>query len=470
MNKFLQKTSVLAFSAGVLLTSCDPEIDVPSASTGEADFSTYIAVGNSLTAGFGDNGLYREGQLSSYPSILAQQFEAVGGGEFNQPLFSEEQANGSGYLRLTGFTATGSPITTPVTDNLALRDANGLLVKYLNPVQNLGIPDIKVADINRQDYGTPQGNRFYERITAEENPNQTYLERVAATEHTFFSLWLGSNDVLSYATSGGAFAQPMYTITPVHTFDVNYSAMVNTLTADGQKGIVATIPSVTTVPFFTTVGASVKQRLTEGNIERMVALTGTGDARIMVATSQINAQEDGVYFLLTGAEYAGILGQPTGKYWRDLARQVSVSQNPAVIRLTLAGLLLNYDIDTTKAFGFSNGNPWPSALLLDKAEQMNVADATATFNDIITAQAQAKGLAIFDSDEYFTSIQSGFSENGVSYSPAYITGNLFSLDGVHPTPRGYAFIANEMIKAINAKYNSRIPTVDVTQYRAVLFP
>jgi hypothetical protein len=58
----------------------------------------------------------------------------------------------------------------------------------------------------------------------------------------------------------------------------------------------------------------------------------------------------------------------------------------------------------------------------------------------------------------------------VAYSPAFITGNLFSLDGVHPTPRGYAIIANEMIKAINGKYQARIPTVDVTQYRAVLFP
>jgi hypothetical protein len=69
-----------------------------------ADFTRYIAVGNSLTAGYADGGLYLEGQQNSYPSIIAKQMAAVGGGKFTQPLFTEAQANGSGYLKLTGFT------------------------------------------------------------------------------------------------------------------------------------------------------------------------------------------------------------------------------------------------------------------------------------------------------------------------------------------------------------------------------
>ncbi|HYE80337.1 MAG TPA: G-D-S-L family lipolytic protein, partial [bacterium] len=61
-----------------MLASCEPELDGgPVASRGSADFTRYVAVGNSLTAGFGDNGLYREGQLNSYPNILAQQFARV---------------------------------------------------------------------------------------------------------------------------------------------------------------------------------------------------------------------------------------------------------------------------------------------------------------------------------------------------------------------------------------------------------
>ena len=475
MKRYIYKPGALAaLFAGVLLTGCDPEIDTPAPTAGEtADFSTYIAVGNSLTAGYQDNGLYLDGQLNSYPAILADQLQLVGGGDFTQPLFTQEQKNGSGYLQLTGFNAQGSPITAPVTDQLAVTRPNGLLTKYTEPIQNLGVPDLRIADITSTSYSIV--NPYYERITPDTAPNQTYLERVAATDHTFFSMWLGNNDVLLYATSGGAFSggvlnSDFRTITPTNTFDANYSAMLNTLTADGQEGIVGTIPSVEAVPFFTTVGPAFKQSLDANSIPGFVAITGGGRDRIQVAAGQINAPENGVLIPLTASAYAPLLAQPTGKYWRDLARQVSPSKDGLVVRGTLVNLLAAYQIDTTQMFGLSGGNPWPSALLLDMAEISNIKAATEAFNSIIRAQAENRGLAIFDANQFFTAIQGGFAENGVAYSPAYISGNLFSLDGVHPTPRGYAIIANEMIKAINSKYSAKIPTVDVTQYRAVLFP
>src|ERR1700688_1257557 len=107
--------------AGLLLiTACKPEIKTPKATAGGADFSRYISIGNSLTAGYADGGLYLAGQMNSYPSIVAKQMQTVGGGVFNQPLFSSDQANGSGYLQLAGFSAAGSPNLVPVTTNLAV--------------------------------------------------------------------------------------------------------------------------------------------------------------------------------------------------------------------------------------------------------------------------------------------------------------------------------------------------------------
>ncbi|WP_018476203.1 SGNH/GDSL hydrolase family protein [Pontibacter roseus] len=476
MKKFFYKSSTLALFAAVLLSSCDPEIDTPSSSAGEADFAKYVAVGNSLTAGYSDGGLSRAGQLSSYPAIMAEQFQEVGGGEFAQPLFTEEQRNGSGYLRLAGFTPQGSPITANVTENLAIRSLSPrLYTKYLEPISNLAVPDIKVADVKTAGYGSTQGNPYFERITPDNNTSQTYLQRVQAADHTFFSMWIGNNDVLAYATSGGAFSggmlnSPARSITPTAVFDANYSELITALTAEGQKGVLATIPNVMALPFFTTVGPSVKQTLAANNIPGFVALTGSGNSRIQVAAEQINAAQNGVYIPLTAAAYAPLLGQPTGRYWRDLARQVSPSQDAAVVRLTLGGLLLNFQIDTTAMFGLSALNPLPSALLLDNTERQLVQATTEAFNDIIKAQANARGLALFDANTYFNSILGGFSANGVNYSPAFITGNLFSLDGVHPTPRGYAIVANEMIKAINTKYNARVPQTDITQYDAVRFP
>ena len=49
--------------AGLLLiTACKPEIKILQANHGTADFSRFIAVGNSLTAGYADGGLYLQGQ------------------------------------------------------------------------------------------------------------------------------------------------------------------------------------------------------------------------------------------------------------------------------------------------------------------------------------------------------------------------------------------------------------------------
>ena len=42
---------------------------------GTADFSKYVAVGNSLSAGYSDGGLFIEGQKTSWTAILSDQFK-----------------------------------------------------------------------------------------------------------------------------------------------------------------------------------------------------------------------------------------------------------------------------------------------------------------------------------------------------------------------------------------------------------
>jgi hypothetical protein len=51
----------------------------------------------------------------------------------------------------------------------------------------------------------------------------------------------------------------------------------------------------------------------------------------------------------------------------------------------------------------------------------------------------------------------------------FVTGGTFSLDGVHPSPRGYALIANKFIEAINAKYGSNLNGVNIGNY-PIMFP
>ena len=474
MNQIIKRTAPALALLGLGLAGCQPTIEAPAASAGSADFSSYIAVGNSLTAGYADGGLYREGQLNSYPSILASQFAKVGGGSFVQPLFTEAQSNGSGYLRLAGFTATGSPITAPVTTNLAVRGGTTqvpLYTKFTDPVNNLGVPGIRMADINTPGYGSVQGNSYFERITPDATPLQTYLQRVQATvaslKPTFFTEWLGNNDVLFYAASGGASLAPSNSLTSVATFTTNAGQVLDALTVNGAKGVVATIPDVTGIPFFTTVGPSLKATLVAANIPGLIAFTGAapGNAasgnRKQIGTVDIRDANGGrQLFTLTSASFLGLLGRPTGAPWRAL-----------VPRAALATYLAGYAIDTTAAFGASVKNPIPSAFILDDVEQGLVATATAGFNNALIAAASSRNLAVFDANLFFRAVAGGgYVANAVNNTAGYLSGNIFSLDGVHPTPRGYAVIANEILKAANAKYSSSFSGVNPNNYRGVIFP
>ena len=428
----------------LLLSACKPEISTVKPSKGGADFSKYIAVGNSLTAGYADGGLYLEGQLNSYPAIMAKQMLAVGGGEFKQPLFSTDQANGSGYLKLTGFTATGLPITAPVTTNLAIRGQISipsfgnvtLYSKYTGgEFNNLGVPGIKLQQILYAPYGNLNG--YYERMLGQSAPTntETYLDFVTTgRNYTFFSNWLGNNDALGYATSGGAGD----VLTDKAVFQQLYAVMINAMTANGQKGVVGTIPDVTAVPYFNTV--------TVGAI-----LAGVQKANPTVQSIYINALVSGT------TTYA-----PRAATSSDL------------IVLTFPTSKIGTPVSTpygTLPYGLTPYTPIDNQYVLDAAEVAMTEDYVSSYNATITAVAAQKGLAVFDAFTFLNNVKAhGLLINGVALNSNYISGGIFSLDGIHLTPRGYAIVANEFIKAINAKYGSSIPLADISAYSGVKFP
>ncbi|WP_431243387.1 hypothetical protein ACQ9BO_01580 [Flavobacterium sp. P21] len=76
-----------------------------------------------------------------------------------------------------------------------------------------------------------------------------------------------------------------------------------------------------------------------------------------------------------------------------------------------------------------------------------------------------KGLAFVDTRSVLTRLSSGGIKFGnYVMSSTYVTGGAFSLDGVHPSARGYGLIANIFIDAINAKYGSTLRHVDLALY------
>jgi len=59
---------------------------------------------------------------------------------------------------------------------------------------------------------------------------------------------------------------------------------------------------------------------------------------------------------------------------------------------------------------------------------------------------------------------SGLSLGGHLYTSDFVTGGIFSLDGVHPNDLGYALMANTMIDAIDARFGCAIPNVNALAF------
>ncbi|MFC3363383.1 G-D-S-L family lipolytic protein [Pedobacter fastidiosus] len=426
MKKYILNSLLVA--AVLFVASCKPEIESPAGTTaGTANFGKYIAVGNSLTSGFADGGLYLEGQKVAYPNLIAEKMATVGGGSFTSPFFTDAQANGSGYLSLTAL-VNGVPTLTPVTNNLAYRDATHL-AKYTGEVQNLGIPGMRVDLAFAGPFSA--ANPYLERLLPDAQVGvTTYFQFIQGRNHTFFSLWLGNNDALGYATNGGVTTDATNVLTDKSTFALLYSNLVNSLTAGGQKGIVGTIPDVTSIPYFNTVTV----------------------AALLTAAKAINPAAAAIY-IQTG----------TG------AVRAATSEDLIRLPFQSAGLF-GSTASSPYPYGLHPLNPIANNWVLDKDEVAKVKDFVLSYNNTIKSLADSKGLAIADTYTYLNQVKTGIVINGIGINSAFITGGAFSLDGVHLTPRGNAVIANVFINAINAKYGSTIPIVDVTQYRGVKFP
>lgn len=427
MKKSYVAKGLLALVAAGAIASCKPSLQESIPSNGEVDFSRYIAVGNSLTAGYADDGLYLEAQQNSFPEILARQFKTVGGGEFNSPFFSEAQANGSGYLQLSGFTATGTPLTIEVTNNTAWTStAENSFTKYDGTFNNYGIPEMKVALLDAKKYS--EKNPYFARILGSANANSSYLDLLRNQDFTFFSFWEGQNDILGFAYTGGS-----QELTTTDTFLTYYNMAIEILIGRDpdkkRKGVVGTVGDVLGLPYF--------------NVVTLKALQSA------VATLAPNA----TFYVRTGANTT-VPADATFKF---------------TLPLSSSGLIGKPDA-AGRPYGLHPGNPIESRYVVDPGEQEQIRTRTNEFNAIIKGIAAQNNLALVDIDDLMNQFATPKMVNGAAISTAFITGNIFSLDGIHPTPIGNALTANAFIKAINQQYKASVPIVNLAHYRGVKFP
>jgi lysophospholipase L1-like esterase len=493
-------------------------IVLPELTAGSADFSKYVALGNSLTAGVTDGSLFIASQENSFPNILSQKFALVGGGDFTQPLVNDNY----GGLALAGtriveprlvFGGSGpvslesviGPVT--VTTDLAINNPTG-------PFNNMGVPSASSFHLIAPGYGNianlpSAANPYFVRMTGS-TPDATILELAVAQSPSFVSLWIGANDVLGYATGGASSGAP----TPQPTFDFALSTIMGNLS--GAQGVMMNIPYVTDIPYFTTIPHNPLDPSNPafgpliptlngvfGQLNQVFAFLGVTERSIVFSeteASPVVIQDESLVNL--SAEITGVLNaSPTfpafvesfglpaaaapivanlfgivyGQARQATAEDLLVLRSLPIIGTVnedFAAFLQSQGLPPALAAQFSAEGvslPLSDNWVVIPAEKDEIKSAIDGFNSTIANLASAAGFAFVDANAIFQQMASvGYTDGDYTLTANLVTGGAVSLDGVHPTARGYALVANEIMKAIDATYGSNFQAsgnlVDIGDY------
>jgi hypothetical protein len=456
--------------------------------SGTANFSKFVSVGNSLTAGYSDGALFISGQQNSFPNILAQQFALAGGGNFTQPLMNDNLGGlllGGNQItsnRLFLSFASGSPAPIPVSGTPTTEVSSILAGSF----SNMGVPGAKSYHLGVAGYGNVAGvslglaNPYFARMAS--SSGASVIGDAVAQSPTFFSLWIGNNDILSFALSGGNgsdqtgnFDPATYganDITDPNVFASVYNGLLTGLTGQGAKGIVSNLPNVTSIPYFTTVpyNAIPLDAATAAMLNQAFAPYNGGLAQIQglgaISVSELNRRT--IHFA-AGQNAVLILDEDL----TDLTvynpaltnmRQATSEDLLVLTSRTFLGTTVGGDPTLINGVSVPLADKW----VLTPEEQDAVETALEAYNITIEALAQQYGLAFFDANSLLQQlVNGGITQNGIKTTGVYATGGGFSLDGVHPSPRGYAIIVNGMIDAINLKYGSNLPKVNIANYKGL---
>ena len=420
------------------LLSCEPKIKSPIPSKGELDVSKVIFIGDGQMGGYMNDGLKNEGQKNSLANIIAEQFELIGSNSANIPWVNSASIG----ISIAGLAPLHLGYKTDCQGNVSLspiRDASIGDVSSIsqscynanNPFTVFGIPGLRLNQFTNPNLAGI--NAFYNRMCASQTTS--LLDALLAQNATFFQLYIGLEDVLDYAKSGGT----NETLPSDLQFQQNYEQVVQNLTANGAKGVIATIPDVSQMPYFTTIPWN---GLTLDNSN--------------VGTLNNIYNPLGFYFQLGANPFL----------------MVDSSANMFAVRPIQSSelLLLSLPLDSVKCNQMGVLFPIRDEFVLDAEELTFLRGKIESYNNFIRQMAQTYNLALVNTDQFVSNLADGFTYNGVSMSAKFVSGGAYSLDGIYLNPRGNAHFANAFIKAINKKYQSTIPEVNANKFDGVRFP
>ena len=480
--------ALFLLSLGVISCDVNNELDAIPAeavenvalNTNGLDFSKYVSVGASFTAGYTDGAMFIAAQENSFPNILAGIF----GTEFKQPLMNDNIGGlvyGGAAVQPPRFYFDGAgPARLPATPTTELTAV------LSGPFNNFGAPGAKSFHLGVPGYG--QLNPYFGRMAS--SPTATVLGDALAQNPTFFTLSeIGGNDVLGYALSGGSGVDRSPNtaenlnpanyggndITNPNVFAQVFSDMVTALTANGAKGVVANVPYITDLANFITIPYNPipMDAATAGAVSSAYAQYNGGIQQAfayLVAVTPMtqemaNAEIAKRTISFTAGQNAVVIMD------EDLTDLTAI--NPGLISMRQAtsddllvlasSAIIGTLADPSNPASVNGvGVPLADQWALTPQEQASIRTATDAYNTTIaTVAASNPNVALVDFKGVLTEASTGIMFDNYTMTTSLVTGGLVSLDGVHLTARGYALMANKILASIDVEFGSNFTTATI---------
>lgn len=443
--------AVIALAATAFIVNCKPELANPDPQAGDCNFRHCIAIGGDYMAGYQDGALNDEGQRLSIPALInAQVAQYLGADGWQYASMStglgwnskpwESRFIGPSYLG-DRVDCEGTVSLGPLKDSIPVSIAATL---YANagsmPNSNFSVPFATTAELFSPALGAiPSGNTnpFYHRFATAPGTS-TVVSDATAANATFFSAWLGMEDIFNYARNGGEGVSLMSSM----QFSLYLDTILTALTNNGAKGVIANIPDFRYMPYYTLVPWNGAE-LTASKADSL------NDIYDVSGLSHIHFHEGKNGFVIND------VNAPFGV--RQIQRNEFITLGLPLdsVRCNFMGILFS---------------TLPDRYVLDSTEVAFLDQSIAAYNAVIAQKAAQYGLAYVDANAFFRSVHTGILWDGVAFNTTFVSGGFFSLDGYHPNQKGYALLANEFISAINIRYGATVPTVHCVECNGVLFP
>lgn len=413
---------------------------MPLPQKNNVDFSRFVSIGDSLTAGYMDGALFYEGQQDAFPNLIAHQLSLKSNINFKQPYLQKNSVGvgffGNARIVLKKEKDKLDPYVSFLSEQGDLSAFSTNTYSTHGPFNNIGISGAKAIHIVVPGYGNPANgegnyNPFFTRMSS--NPQTaSVLSDAMLMQPTFFTLFIGNNDVLAHILPGGK----QDAITPIDGapgigLEGSFKMVVNTLMANGAKGVIANLPNITSIPYFNTIPYNgLLLNSTEADV-----LNKKYNAQ------QLNFHEGANSFIVESAKF-GVR---------------SIEPNEFI--------LLDILLDNNKNEYLKAISPIPKKYVLPASEIAKIQLTIREYNKIIKTIAQEKNLAFVDVAALLKNVKADRIYNSKTLNVGYSNRDVFSLDGVHINSLGQALLANEFIKAMNQTYGTNIPKVNITKYR-----